>query len=127
MIRNVYTDGRSHPEDPEPGYLGDSIGHWEGDTLVVDTVAIKNSVDFATGALGEDSGAHLVERIRLSSPDILSIETSFYKSPSAAPAVSVKTFQRHRDWTLREYFCTENLRDTLNDQGKPAVDLNLSK
>jgi hypothetical protein len=39
-LRRIYTDGRLHPETPDPSFHGHSIGHWEGDTLVVDTVDI---------------------------------------------------------------------------------------
>ena len=39
-LRRIYTDGRTHPDDPAPTFHGHSIGHWEGDTLVVDTVGI---------------------------------------------------------------------------------------
>ena len=40
-IRRIYTDGRGHSADPDPSYVGESIGHWEGDTLVVHTKAIS--------------------------------------------------------------------------------------
>jgi hypothetical protein len=39
-LRRIYTDGRSHPADPDLTFNGHSIGHWQGATLVVDTVAI---------------------------------------------------------------------------------------
>jgi hypothetical protein len=39
-LRRIYTDGRPHPDTPDPTFHGHSIGHWEGDTLVVDTVDI---------------------------------------------------------------------------------------
>src|SRR5215469_4016105 len=39
-MRRIYMDGRPHPQDPDPSLHGYSIGHWEGDTLVVDTTAI---------------------------------------------------------------------------------------
>ena len=39
-LRRIYTDGRPHPEDPDPTFHGHSIGRWEGDTLVVDTVGV---------------------------------------------------------------------------------------
>ncbi len=47
-IRHVYTDGRAHPgkDDLWPTVWGDSIGHWEGQTLVIDTVAVKAALDF---------------------------------------------------------------------------------
>ena len=47
-IRHVYTDGRTHPgkDDLWPTVWGDSVGHWEGQTLVIDTVAVKPALDF---------------------------------------------------------------------------------
>src|SRR5690349_8653357 len=39
-LRRIYTDGRPHPEEPDPTFHGHSIGHWEGNTLVVDTVGV---------------------------------------------------------------------------------------
>ena len=39
-LRRIYTDGRPHPEDPDPTFHGHSIGKWEGDTLVVDTIGV---------------------------------------------------------------------------------------
>jgi hypothetical protein len=41
-FRQIFTDGREHPEDPNPSWLGHSVGHWEGDTLVVDTVGFND-------------------------------------------------------------------------------------
>ena len=40
-FRIIYMDGRPHPKDLEPSYYGHSVGHWEGDTLVVDTVGFN--------------------------------------------------------------------------------------
>jgi hypothetical protein len=42
LWRNVWMDGRQHPKDPNPTFLGDSIGHWEGDTLAIDVVGFNN-------------------------------------------------------------------------------------
>ncbi len=41
QVRHIYTDGRAHPDDPDLTYNGNSIGHWEGDTLVVDSVGFS--------------------------------------------------------------------------------------
>jgi hypothetical protein len=43
QVRHIYTDGRKLPEDPDPKFHGTSIGRWEGDTLVVDTIASRRS------------------------------------------------------------------------------------
>jgi len=73
-LRRIYTDGRSHPDDPDLTFNGHSIGHWEGDTLIVDTVAILPQVFLPLGqAVGipNNGDMHIVERIRLAGPDRL--------------------------------------------------------
>jgi hypothetical protein len=67
-IRHIYTDGRAHPPQEElwPTSAGDSIGHWEGDTLVVDTVAIKpDIVLFNFLPIRMSDRLHFIERIRM--------------------------------------------------------------
>ena len=68
QVRHIYTDGRPHPsnEDLWPTALGDSIGHWEGDTLVVDTIARLSSEPLAPRAWASmlSDGAHFTERLR---------------------------------------------------------------
>jgi hypothetical protein len=67
--RVVYMDGRGHPkpEDLRPTFLGHSIGHWEGDTLVIDSVGF-NEKQWAVGAFPTTSQLHMIERI--SRPDL---------------------------------------------------------
>ncbi len=62
--RQIFTDGRKHPDDPDLTYNGHSIGHWEGDTLVVDTVGF--TTDTALGGFGmrHSDKMHIVERIQ---------------------------------------------------------------
>jgi hypothetical protein len=73
-MRRIYTDGRSHPADPDPSFHGNSIGHWEGNTLVVDTVALLPQVYLAVNeAVGvpNNGDMHIVERLHLQGPDTL--------------------------------------------------------
>ena len=73
-IRRIYTDGRSHPDDPEPTFHGHSIGHWEGDTLVIDTVAILPQTYVAVSeaaGVPNNGDMRVIERIHLAAPDIL--------------------------------------------------------
>ena len=73
-IRHIYTDGRSHPPADElwPTKAGDSVGRWEGDTLVVDTVAIKPGVILpGMVPLQMSDQLHFVERFRMVGPDEL--------------------------------------------------------
>lgn len=70
-VRHIYTDGRKHPaeEDRWPTVWGDSVGHWEGDTLVIDTVSVKNPNIYFHGGPPLSEDAHYVERLRKSGPD----------------------------------------------------------
>ncbi|MCJ2067324.1 hypothetical protein MKK75_00620 [Methylobacterium sp. J-030] len=73
-MRRIYTDGRSHSEDPDLTLHGESIGRWEGDTLVVDTVAILPQAFLAISeAVGipNDGDTHVVERLHLTAPNTL--------------------------------------------------------
>ena len=75
-VRHIYTDGRGHPKgegfgtDVNPRWNGHSIGHWEGDTLVVDTVGIYPS-NFDQTAAPHSDQMHVTERIRLVARDWL--------------------------------------------------------
>ena len=50
QIRHIYTDGRELPDDPDPTFHGTSVGHWEGDTLVVETVGFSPITQIANGS-----------------------------------------------------------------------------
>jgi hypothetical protein len=60
--RVVYMDGRPHPEDPIPTWWGHSIGRWEGDTLVVDTVGYNDKFWFDSRGTPHTEQLHTVER-----------------------------------------------------------------
>jgi hypothetical protein len=67
-FRIVYTDGRPHPKDLDPSYYGDSVGHWEGDTFVVDVVGLNDETWLGSGTVGpklammHSDQLHVVER-----------------------------------------------------------------
>lgn len=65
-VRYIYTDGRGHPDEDLllPTMEGHSIGHWEGDTLVIDTVAVKGGIALDRTGMVLSGEAHFVERIR---------------------------------------------------------------
>lgn len=73
-IRRIYTDGRGHPPDPDPTFHGHSIGHWEGATLVVDTIGVLPEAWIAVSeAVGipNNGDLHVIERIHLEGTDRL--------------------------------------------------------
>jgi len=73
-LRRIYTDGRPHPEDPDPTFHGHSIGHWDGGTLVVDTIGILPQAYLAVSeavGLPNNGDMHVIERIHLAGADVL--------------------------------------------------------
>jgi hypothetical protein len=110
-VRRIYTDGRGHPKDLNPTYNGHSIGHWEGDTLVVDTIGIKAGKELnldSTGLFHSES-LHLIERIHRIEKDILADDITIDD-----PKVFTKPFSGRLQykffptWELKEYVCEEN-------------------
>lgn len=88
--RHVYTDGRDHPpaEDLWPTVTGNSVGHWDGDTLVIDTIMVTNPNDFFQGAPPLSEEAHYVERIWLDGETLRALVTIEDPVTLSAPWVS---------------------------------------
>src|SRR5439155_543208 len=61
--RQIFMDGRSHPADPDPTWVGHSVGKWEGDTLVVDTIGY-NDRSWLPTAIPHTEKLHVIERYR---------------------------------------------------------------
>jgi len=122
LWRAVYMDGRSHPPDimDYPEFMGHSIGRWEGDTLVIDTVAINERTWLDTAGHEHSPKLHLTERIKKISDDKLEW-TATFDDPVffAKPWTITRTFTRFDDKTDRimPYTCNENNRDV--DHLKP--------
>jgi hypothetical protein len=98
-IRRIFTDGRQHPDDPDLTIHGHSVGHWEGETLVVDTVGIlPQSYIAVSEAVGipNNGGMHIVERIRLRDADTLAVELAI-----TAPRVLTSTWTTTRLYVRR--------------------------
>jgi hypothetical protein len=91
-LRHVYTDGRQHlpEEDRWPVPWGDSVGHWDGDTLVIDTVSVQLDAIFPTRVLPLTDDAHFVERVRRTGPDHLEVQMTIED-----PAVLAKPWVVH--------------------------------
>ena len=107
-MRRVYTDGRPHPEDPDPTLHGHSIGHWEGDVLVVDTTAIAPQAYIAISeAVGipNNGDMHIVERFHLAKPNVLHDDLEI-TAPKVLSATwkTTRIFRRYPD---RHYEITE--------------------
>jgi hypothetical protein len=123
--REIHMDGREHP-DPDvlnPTYFGHSVGHWEGDTLVIDTVGFNEKTWLDYGGHMHTDRLHTVERITRPDRNTLHYETMIddpgaYSEPwTVAWDISWSNGQE-----LAEYICQENNRfllDLKDDFGEP--------
>ena len=127
QVRHIYTDGRTlpSPEEADPKFFGTSIGRWEGDTLVAETIGFSGHVELARSVPHSDK-MKIVERFRLTDPETMTIETTI-SDPVAltAPYTTSSTLKRHRNWTIAEYICEENNRNSVDQGGKAGINLNL--
>jgi hypothetical protein len=123
QVRHIYTDGRPLPGDPDPTFFGTSVGHWEGDTLTVESVGfaqVPRGLSFPYS-----DKMRIQERFRLIDPDTLAVETTI-NDPDALKmpySMGTRTYKRHRNWTIAEYICEENNRNFVDDKGKAGINL----
>jgi len=111
--RRIYMDGRKHPDDPDLTMHGHSIGHWEGATLVVDTVGVFPQAYIAVSeAVGipNNGDMHIVERIHLTKPDVLQDDLEI-TAPNVltAPWKTSRIFHRYpkRHYEITEGECVQ--------------------
>jgi hypothetical protein len=125
QMRRIFVDGRKHAEDPDPTYQGDSIGHWDGDTLVVDTIGLIPTSLIAPG-IGHSEAMRIEERIHKVAPDTMEIRTTIIDPQALAePWTATRVYKRHTDWDLKEYICAQNNRDSADPEGR--ADMNLKR
>jgi hypothetical protein len=111
-VRQIYTDGRKHMADPSPSWLGYSVGKWEGDTLVVDTIGFNGEVWLDLIGHPQSEGARIIERYRRRDFGHMDIEITIDDPMWYTKPFTVKvTHLLHPDTDILEYFCNENEQD----------------
>ena len=107
-FRSIPTDGGAHSADPDPTWMGESIGHWDGDTLVVDTVGFNDKTEI--NGYKHTDALHMVERFRRAEYNTLQ-----YEATLDDPNVFVKPWSVSRSFALRtdmskvdEFVCEHN-------------------
>jgi hypothetical protein len=112
----VPTDGRSHPPELEPSWMGNSVGHYEGDTLVIDTIGFNGKTWIDTAQHPSSEALHVIERFRHIDADHLSYEVTWDDSKTyTKPFKNTRTFTRMKPGSeIMEWWCMENNRDLLN-------------
>ena len=127
IIEEAYTQVRrillDRPQkalaDVEPGFYGSSVGRWEGDTLVVNTIGVKESVRFQNAPHSPDM--KITERMHLVAPDILWNEITIDDPATLEkPWTVTYAYRRNPNYTLLEYVCEDN-REYADDQGRQKI------
>jgi len=110
-LRQIYTDGRALPKDPDPTYMGYSTGKWEGDTLVVETAGFRDGwLDGFGHARSEQM--HITERYHRRDFGHIDVDFTFDDRKYYTKPFSMKaTLRLLPDSDLIEYVCAENERD----------------
>jgi hypothetical protein len=111
VFRVIQIDAR-HPEDLEASFMGDSVGHWEGDTLVVDAIGFNDKTWLAgTGTFHSDK-LHVVEKFTRMDENTIAYEVTM-EDPVVLtkPWVQRSTIMLRPGTRLREYECVENNTD----------------
>jgi len=115
--RIIYTDGRGHDPDVKdyPEWTGSSIGHWEKDTLVVDTIAINDRTWMDVTGHEHSDQLHMTERFRLSDPNTLE-QTTTFEDPVffVKPFTTRRLLKRQIGDRILDHFCQENEKDLKN-------------
>jgi hypothetical protein len=119
-VRQIFLDGRGHPKDMNPTWEGHSIGHWEGDTLVIDTAGYNDRSWLSLSGIPHTEKLHTVEHIRR--PDYGHIEVEITMDDSEA---FTGPWKRTFTATLAppgeeigEFICNENNTDVTHYKGK---------
>jgi hypothetical protein len=115
QYRQIFTDGRKFPADPNPTWNGYSVGHWEGDALVVETIGFRDDLwlDAAGNPLTEQG--KMTERIRRTNFGNLEVEITINDPKAYTGPWTVKINQPLiLDSDLIDYYCLENERDSAH-------------
>jgi hypothetical protein len=117
QVRRIYLDKpQTKIEDVPPGYFGHSVGRWDGDTLLVDTVGVKEEV-LGYKDMPHSGEMRIRERIRLVAPDVMHDEITI-EDPVVLekPFTYTVGFRRLAGYEMLEYVC-ENNRDYVDENG----------
>jgi hypothetical protein len=118
-FHQIYIDGRAHPKDPMPAWYGHNVGHWEGDTLVVDRIGFNDASWLDQESHPHSEKLHVVERYKR--PDLGHLETEItVEDPAilAKPWTTKRVSELAPTEDIYEFICPENNRDVVHMVGK---------
>jgi len=128
IFRQIFTDGRALPEDPNPTWMGYSIGHWDGDTLVVTTAGYNDRTTLDLGGHPHTEALRITERFHRRDAGHIDLQVTLddpkaYTRSWTLPVELVLM----PDGELIEYFCDDNERDAAHLVGKSGEEVRVPR
>jgi hypothetical protein len=101
-----------HPKNVDPTWFGDSIGKWDGDTLVIDTIGFNDRTRLDTIGHPHSASMHVIERYTRTDLGHIAYEITIDDPVMfTKPWKNTRTFILRTDWQIMEYSCEENNKD----------------
>lgn len=127
LYRQIFMDGRPLPKDPNPSFMGYSIGRWDGDTLVVESIGFNDRTWLDFGGHPHSEALAMTERIKRTSLGRLEVEVGiedrkYYRRAWTVPAHA----ELVTDTEMIEYVCNENQKDVEHLVGKASDEKKLA-
>ncbi len=118
-FRQVFTDGRKLPTDPSPSWMGYSIGRWEGDTLVVQTIGFNDHSWLDARGHGHSEEMQVEERFRRRDFGHIDLTITVTDPKVFTKPITIKVVEELLpDTDLFEHYCLENERDAAHQPGR---------
>jgi hypothetical protein len=119
--RQIFMDGRTLPQDPNPDWMGYSVGHWEGDTLVVESAGFNDRTWLDGGGHPHTEALHLTERYQRRDFGHMALKVTIEdpKAYNKPWTIEVKV-ELAPDTEMIEYVCAENEKDLTHLVGKAS-------
>jgi hypothetical protein len=126
IFRQIFTDGRALPEDPNPTWMGYSVGHWDNDTLVVSTAGYNDRTTIDLGGHPHTEALRVTERFHRRDAGHIDLEVTLDDPKAYARAWTLPIeLDLIADGDLIEYFC-ENEKDAKHLVGKSGEEAHVS-
>ncbi|HTA45253.1 MAG TPA: hypothetical protein VK789_22550 [Bryobacteraceae bacterium] len=118
IFRSIPTDGRDHPKKVSLNWFGNSVGKWDGDTLVIDVTGMNDKTFLDTNGHPHSDQLHLIEKFRRTGPETMSYEVTV-DDPKVyvAPWTQSRVLRLQKGLELMEYVCLENEKDREHLRG----------
>ena len=119
FVRQIFTDGRSHPKDIEPSWMGHSVGKWDGNVLVADTIGFNDKTWLDSEGHPHSDELHLVERIHRVDHDTLVDELTIEDPKTFTHSWTGRIeFKLNPQSEIKEQVCEDSF---LKDSGKDPL------